>query len=266
MITIIFGENGVGKTCLMTYIGNERAFDRERNRAMQRAIKFKNASGFHLTVPQHCVASNYSITFHKRLYKPRRPRIINPFKLGFQTEDAPYKTHFLLPYETILIDEAQKYFPNRETNFPAFRSNLYEEQRHHHIDLYLATPDAILIHKNVRRLAWGLHVIDRKVKYNKYGTMNIIWTVNRIKPGYIDAYLDAKPEEKTRYCTTEKIKAPYNVYKLYDSEGCDYRFYEGHMDEDFDLNYDSVQPITKEEYINYIKSLDDGRPKEKVKK
>ena len=265
MITIIFGDNGAGKTCLGTYIANERAFDRERNRAMQAEIRHKNANGFNLTVPQHCVATNYKVVFRKIDFSPRYPRIINPYRLGFQN-GAPYKMHYTLPYESIFIDEAQKYFPSREQNFPTYRSNYFEENRHNSLDIYLMTPDAILIHKNVRRLAQGIKVVDRKVTVNKYGSMKITWTVHRILTGYIDKYLDAPPKEQKQYYTKEKIVADYNVYRLYDSQGCKYRFVEGHIDEDFDLSYSISSPITKDDYINYINALDDSKPEEDKKK
>ena len=259
MITIIFGENGKGKTCYMTYIGNERAFDRERNRAMQRAIRIKNKNGFNLTVPQHAVAANYSVTFHKTYMFPRQARIVNPFRLGFQN-GSPYKMHFTLPYETILIDEAQKYFPNRDNNFPSYRSNFYEENRHNDLDIYLATPDAILIHKNVRRLAQGIYIDKMTVREDRFGKVNITWVIHRIPAGYIDQYLEAAPKEREGFYVQEKIVAPYNVFALYDAKGCNYRFYEGHFDEDFDLNYESAQPVTIEEYKDYVSSLDDSKP------
>ena len=65
MITIIFAPPRTGKTCFMTHLLNLHAFDRERTKSMIREIMRKNANGFNLTIPRHCVSANYDITFRK---------------------------------------------------------------------------------------------------------------------------------------------------------------------------------------------------------
>ena len=63
---------------------------------MAREIAHKNKNGFMLTIPKHCVSSNYAIKFRKFGYRLRPSRVINPFRLGF---DNPFvKTHFNLPF------------------------------------------------------------------------------------------------------------------------------------------------------------------------
>ena len=42
MITIIFAPPRTGKTCFMTYLLNEHAFNRERTKCMERELKSKN--------------------------------------------------------------------------------------------------------------------------------------------------------------------------------------------------------------------------------
>ena len=111
MITIIFAPPRTGKTCFMTHCLREIAFNRERNRKMIREISNKNRNGFNLTMPIHCVSSNYSISFRKFRYSPRLSRVINPFRLGFDNKFV--KTHFNYPYEAIGITEAQKYLNSR---------------------------------------------------------------------------------------------------------------------------------------------------------
>ena len=107
MITIIFAPPRTGKTAFMTYVANESAFNRNRNRAMASEIISKKNNGFNgLTIPFHCVSSNYPMTFHKFGYSYRYSRIINPYRLGFENKFV--KTHFNFPYEGICITEAQK--------------------------------------------------------------------------------------------------------------------------------------------------------------
>ena len=95
MITIIFAPPRTGKTCFMTHILNEAAFNRERTRAMQCEILQKNANGFNLSIPQHCVSANYDLKMKKFRYSPRVNRRINPYRLGFANKYVD--VHFNFP-------------------------------------------------------------------------------------------------------------------------------------------------------------------------
>ena len=255
MICIITGLNGHGKTSLMTWFGNEAIYDRERNRAMQREIMRYNNNGFDLSIPQHCVASSYTCNFKKLGRSKRQPRIVNPLRLGFQ-EGSPYKMHYTLPYETYLIDEAQMYFSSKSSKgLPPYQSAWFEEHRHRDLNIYLATPAAILIHKDIRRLASCIEVQRKEVKYDRYGACKIIWYCRLIEAGNIDKYLDAKPKEVKRYYKNVKYVADCDIHTQYDSQGCKYKFLDGHLDEDFDLNYSIENPTTKEEYREYIETF-----------
>lgn len=61
MITIIFAPPRTGKTCFMTHIAHETAFDYKRNKHMRQEILSKRQNGFEAiqTVPAHCVSANY---------------------------------------------------------------------------------------------------------------------------------------------------------------------------------------------------------------
>lgn len=253
MKTIIFGQNGAGKTCLTAYFGNEAIYNYARNRAMQLSIENMNANGFNLTVPKYAVSSSFACTFRMRGYRPREPRIINPARLGFQ-KGSQYKMHFTLPYETILIDEAQMYFSSRIQKLPNYVTSWFEETRHWDIDIYMATPAAILIHKDIRRISAGIEVLHHEVRYTRNGCKTI-WLVNMIETGNIDKYLDANARERRKYCKRTKIVANYDVHRLYNAKGCKYKFIEGHLNEDFDLTYNIDNPRTKEEYEQYIQEL-----------
>ena len=110
----------------MTHMLNLHAFDRERTKSMTREIMRKNANGFNLTIPKHCVSANYDITFRKFGYSPRFNRRINPYKLGFKNQFV--ETHFTLPYEAIGITEAQKYLNSRMSMyFPEWQSRWYRK-------------------------------------------------------------------------------------------------------------------------------------------
>ena len=84
MITIIFAPPRTGKTCFMTHMGNMQAFNRERNKLMQKEILQKQQNGFKniKTIPIHCVSANYDITFKR--FMIRKIKIIRYFhKLPF---------------------------------------------------------------------------------------------------------------------------------------------------------------------------------------
>lgn len=255
MICIISGLNGHGKTSLMAHFGHEAIFDRERNRAMLREVALLNANGFRLTAPQHAVASSIACNFKKLGKTPRVPRIINPLRLGFQ-DGAPFKMHFTLPFETYLIDEAQMYFSSKNSKgLPAYQSAWFEEHRHSDLNIYMATPAPILIHKDIRRLASCINVESKDVRYDRYGDCRITWRCKYIDAGNIDKYLDAKPREIKKYYKNIKIVADYDIHTQYNSKGCKYKFLSGHLDEDFDLNYIMSTPRTKEEYRTYIETF-----------
>ena len=138
MITIIFAPPRYGKTCFMTHVLNCYAFDRERNKFMQREILQKMQNGFEniKTVPIHCSSANYDITFKKFRYSPRFSRHINPYRLGFANQYV--ETHFNFPYEVIGITEAQKYLNSRMSMyFPEWQSRWYEQHGHNNLDIYL---------------------------------------------------------------------------------------------------------------------------------
>lgn len=258
MICIITGLNGAGKTSLMMHLGRETIYDRERNRAMQREVEALNENGFNLSIPKHAVASSTACCFKKLGKTPRVPRIIDPKRLGFQ-EGSDLKMHFTLPYETYLIDEAQMYFSSKTgKGLPAYQSAWFEEHRHDDLNIYMATPGAILIHKDIRRLASCIEVQSKEVKYNRYGDCKIIWKCKSIDAGNIDKYLDADPKMQKRYYKSIKIVADYDIHNQYDSQGCKYKFLAGHLDDDFDLEYSIETPRTKEEYRKYIETFNRG--------
>ena len=56
------------------------------------------------------------------------------------------------------------------------------------------------------------------------------------------------------------VVANYNVFNLYSSQSCKPKFYDGHFDEDFDIN--ESQPIDEslEGYKKYLIENDDELP------
>lgn len=250
MITIIFGPPRAGKTALMVKMLNDVAFDKARNGAMQKVITDKNENeGFHLTVPTHCAAANFEITFRKQGFRPRQARVIDPNRLGFYAgENSKVKPHFMLPYETYGIMEAQGYYNSRNfANFPAWQSNLFEQHGHNHINFILDTQRPGLIDVNIRDLANFIEIRDLRVNYDKNAFLSsIVWTVREFdNAGLVDEYMKSGKRDKALY-NERRIITDRNIFKQYNSWSLESKFYTGHENEDFDLQYSS-------QYLNDIK-------------
>lgn len=260
MITIIFAPPRTGKTCFMTHLLNLHAFDRERNKSMAREIMRKNANGFNLTIPKHCVSSNYDITFRKYGYSPRFNRRINPYRLGFDNEFV--KTHFNYPYEVIGITEAQKYLNSRMSMyFPEWQSRWYEQHGHNNLDIYLDTQRPMLIDVNIRELAQFIEIIKLTIFRDNYRKIcKLQWQIRVLENSSLfDKYMSSGKQDKSCY-TEEIVEANYNVFNCYDSQSCKPKFYAGHFEEDFDINESKPIEDSLLGYIKYLEENDDELP------
>lgn len=260
-ITIIFAPPGAGKTCLMTHLLNQHAFDRERNKKMFNEIMLKKLNGFkHLTVPRHCVSANYDIVLRKFRYRPRRNRRINPYRLGFANKFV--KTHFNIPYEAIGITEAQKYLNSRMSMyFPEWQSRWYEQHRHNDLEIYLDTQRPMLIDVNIRELSSFIEIVDLEVSEDNRGNpINLKWNIRRIENSSLfDKYMSSGKKDSSCY-VEDTIIADYNVFGCYNSQSCKPKFYDGHYEEDFDYQESEEPEESLEGYIEYLKRNDDELP------
>ena len=255
MITIIFGPPRIGKTAFMVYQLNERAFDYERNLAMQETIFFKNQNGFNLTIPEHCVSANFDITFEQDGYSPRKARLIDPKKLGFSSKKK--ERHFLLPYETIGIMEAQEFYNSRKyKEFDLCQSAIFEQHGHNHIDFLLDCQRPGLIDLNIRELSNFVEIRSLDVKYDKKMWFeSMTWTVRVFDNAFaLDSYMRSGKKNSNFYEELQ-ITSNYNVLDLYNSWSLEPKFYAGHFDNDFDLQYGLSFGPTKDDYIQYLKDI-----------
>ena len=262
MITIIFAPPRTGKTCFMTHCLRELAFNSERQRKMTKEIAIKNSNGFNLTIPKHCVSSNYAINFRKFGYSPRPSRVINPYRLGFKNEFV--ETHFNYPFEAIGITEAQKYLNSRMSMyFPEWQSRWYEQHGHDDIDIFLDTQRPMLIDVNIRELAQFIEIVKLTIHKDKLGRIQgLTWKIRRIENSSLfDRYMASGKKDESCY-TEDEVTADYNVFDCYDSQSCKPKFYDGHFDEDFDYNQAEPTEETMKGYIKYLKENDDELPEE----
>ena len=260
VITIIFAPPRTGKTCFMTHCLNMLAFDRQRTKQMQSELVRKNLNGFSLTIPKHTVSANYDITFKKYGYSPRHNRRINPYRLGFSNNFV--ETHFNIPFEAIGITEAQKYLNSRMSMyFPEWQSRWYEQHGHDNLDIFLDTQRPMLIDVNIRELAQFIEIMKLKIGYDKYGKPNkLVWTIRTIgNSALFDKYMSSGKQDKSCY-KESKVTANYNVFDLYDSQSCKPKFYEGHFNEDFDIQESEPTEESVDGYIKFLMDNDDELP------
>jgi hypothetical protein len=262
MITIIFGKPRAGKTALMTHLLTQSMFDRERFRSMARAIENKNLNGFSLSIPKHCICANYDIVGRKFGYSQRLSRHINPFRLGYANEKV--KTHFIEPFSIIGITEGQKYLNSRMSAFyPDWQSRFYEQHGHNNYDIYIDVQRPKLIDLNIRELASFIEIISKTNKTDKEGKIkSISWRVRCFEScAELDEYFNSGKKDSTTY--TEKIiTAKYNTHDCYNSQMCKPKFYDGHIDEDFDTKEHEPLIENIDGYIKYLQEADDELPKD----
>lgn len=258
MITIIFGLPRSGKTCLMTHLLNEICFDLERYAKMCAEIANLNNNGFDLSFPKHCCFSNYNILYRKFGYTRRKGYFINPFCLGYSNKNV--ETLFLPSYSAIGISEAQKYLNSRMSkNFPDWQSRWYEQHGHNNLDIFLDVQRPNLIDINIRELSNFIEIISLDKKKDIYGNVRkLIWSIRRFgSSAELDQYFASG---KTKFFTADKIVANYNVFKLYDSQNCKPKFYDGHFDNDFNFKPFLSVEQNKDSYMEYLKKNDDEQP------
>ncbi len=264
-ITIIFAPPRTGKTAFMTYLANEYAFDRERIRSMINEIEQKNLNGFNLNIPSSVVCSNYDIEFIKFGYSHKRNIRINPFRLGFKNEFVD--THFIAPYSVICITEAQKYLNSRMSRyFPDWQSRWYEQHGHNHLDIFLDTQRPMLIDVNIRELSKFIEIVSLEKVYKKERIVGLIFKIRCINSSSeFDRYMSSGKKDES--CFTESIvEVNYNSLRLYDSQSCKPKFYDGHFEDKFIDDVSSPVDESVEGYLEYLSANDDEMPENYYKK
>ncbi len=250
---IIFAEPGVGKTCYMTFLLNQIAFDDDRTALMQGEIAWLNAHGFNLKTPNHCASANYNCTFKKFGQSDKTNYEIDAARLRIWSKENP-NVVFTFPYQAIGIDEAQKYFSAYKELDPEI-CEFFEERRHNGLDIYMTCQRAIRIHKNIREISRFVEVLNVETVADRYGLhFKTIFTVREF-PGNaeVEEYLEKHKKPAKGLYTERTVIAPYNVFETYDSRGCQAEFFRGNLNKDFSLKEKRVYSKSFKGFYQYIK-------------
>jgi hypothetical protein len=261
-ITIIFGKPRIGKTALMTFLGSQFVFDRNRYKSMYNEIDLLNAGNFNngnLSKPSNVLFSNYGIIAHKYGYSPRRNNYVNPFLIGYANPFV--ETVYLPAYSVVCITEGQKYFNSRMTlKYPDWQSRFYEQHGHNDYDFFIDVQRPGLIDVNIRDLASFIEVVKKQdiIKHGKI--FGIQWLIRFIEgSSELERYLSSGKKDVTTY-TEQIITCDFNVHRLYDSKMCKPKFYDGHFSDDFDINQFEPFNETAEDYQKYLEKFNDELP------
>lgn len=119
----------------------------------------------------------------------------------------------------------------------------------------------MLIDVNIRELAQFIEIVSLELSHNGYGKVNgLKWKIHRIENSSLfDRYMSSGKKDKDCY-TDDTVIADYNVFDCYDSQSCKPKFYDGHLDEDFDYKQAEPTDDTIDGYIRYLQENDDELP------
>lgn len=155
MITIIYGEPGMGKTALLTHFLIE-SYEQEGADVLQQCIEqidqYNMDYARRFSYPDQApYYTNYDVCVHLGYQSYFEPYFINPFYLGMPTKGIDVQ--HVAPVSRVFLSEVQKYYDSRQSKtFPEWVSRLYEQHRHFGMEMYLELQRADLVDLNIRRL------------------------------------------------------------------------------------------------------------------
>lgn len=164
-IIAVIGTTGAGKTSFATAVANDVFGDIVRQQmCVSRVFALRDIGFLSLKPPRVLVYADYGLVSSNGV----PCNYINGFDLGVPVD---YRENALLPPEVVVIlDEASKYFNNRNTqSFPEFVEQLFQLHRHAHLTFILCYQDLGDIDLKIRKLFHRIIVAkELKVDSNKY--------------------------------------------------------------------------------------------------
>ena len=155
----ITGLTGAGKTSFATAIAQEVYNDKIRAQmCMSRVLAMRNIGFFSLQPPRVMIYADFGLVSTAGV----PCNYINGFDLGVPVD---YRDNALLPPEVVVIlDEAPKYFNNRNSqSFPEFVEQLFQLHRHARITFILCYQDLEDIDLKIRKLLHRVIMVKEQV-------------------------------------------------------------------------------------------------------
>ena len=260
MLTIICGLTGRGKTALATNFIIEKLLDcyeDYRNCCME--IRKLQAGGFNkIEMPpqRHIVYSDYSVKVNSRIKTYR----VDGFELAIP--NIYFKTAFIPPYSTIVLDEAQKYYDSRMTKYlreEVYR--FYQLHRHNHYNIIMTCQRLGNIDLNIRALADTIIVVEElDLKEDEYGQCSKLkWKVREftsveVAENYCLAF---EKNEIKNYGKENVLKSKHPVFNFYDSYGNkpvfyylnEHRNFDYYTEDGYVMTLDSIREFNETHYF-----------------
>lgn len=191
MITIICGAPGAGKTALMAHFASQYLVCDDDYDLMLDKVNLLNESGWHLSIPQHLVFSDFKLqSYGQESY------FVNGFYLGMPNGQHP--TMFLPPCSKVFLSEAQRYYDSRKfASFSDFVSQFYEQHRHWGMQIFLDCQRDGLVDLNIRG------IVTRVLYVN--GMTNDVDSMGRIMANYWHVRQFSSADECDRWLGGDKI-------------------------------------------------------------
>lgn len=138
--------------------------------------------------------------------------------VGINCPEDEHDYKYFYPSSLIVMDEAHGEFKSKSENLPIGQRKFFNQRRHNRLQIMLASPRAMLIHKDIRGSgAYGIEVQHMVNNYSKFGTLiSSYWYCREFsEEGELEAYIKTDGKEGDYLETMYKHDG--NVFELYDS-------------------------------------------------
>ncbi|MGN0807604.1 MAG: zonular occludens toxin domain-containing protein [Candidatus Coproplasma sp.] len=220
-LIIFFGECGTGKTSLMMHFADEYVKKLwgerlELNEYVIRGLNVDRKKPLNApTVPP--IYSNTEFILHDHNGRTVKPIHIKGNELGLNNnEESDYK--YIYPASLILLDEAHNEFNSKGESLARGQRDFFNKRRHNRLKIMLASPRAVLIHKDIRGSgAYGVEVRRMVNSYSRFGTLiSSKWYCREFtEECELERYIKSDGAEGRSIQTVYEHKG--NVFDLYDS-------------------------------------------------
>ena len=220
-LIIFFGECGTGKTSLMMHFADEYvkkcwAERLELNEYVLRCLNAERETPLsYPTVPP--VYSNTDFILQDNKGRIVKPIHIRGNDLGInKDEEKNYK--YIYPASLVILDEAHNEFNTKGEPLSRGQRDFFNKRRHNRLKIMLASPRAVLIHKDIRGSgAYGVEVRHMVNTYSQFGTLRSSKWYCREFPEECELERYIKSDGAEGYYINTFYEHKGNVFDLYDS-------------------------------------------------
>lgn len=221
-LIIFFGACGTGKTSLMMHLADKYVKEQwsERMGTLEYVIRDLNSKRKHpFTIPDAPpIYSNVDFILQDLHGRKVKPVQVSGCEVGINCSEDDREYKYFYPSSLIIMDEAHGEFKSKSESLPIGQRKFFNQRRHNRLQIMLASPRAMLIHKDIRGSgAYGIEVQQMVNNYSKFGTLLSSYWYCREFPeeDELEAYIKSDGHEG-KYVET-MYKHDGNVFELYDS-------------------------------------------------